>query len=263
VLTGLRLLDSLHFKPGDRVAIGGGGGKTTIMYRLAAEAADEGRSTVVGGTTRFTPPRDRPLPPLVLVEAGADPTAALRDALDGHRAVTCTTGHGDKGRLLPIDETQAAAIAAMPEVDLLALEADGSRNRPFKAPADGEPVIPPGINVVLHVVGLDVIGRPLEESWVHRPERVAAILGLSPGSPLTPEHVARVLLDARGGRKGVPAGARWIPVLNKAEEERRPAGDRLAELLLAGGAERVLLARAAAQDPVVAVFEAGTATDAQ
>lgn len=253
--TETRLLDALGLRRGDRVAIVGGGGKTTLLYRLAAEAAAAGLSAVAGGTTRFTPPRDRPLPPLVVVEPAADPEPALRRALAVHRAVTCTTGHGDKGRLLPIGVAQADALAAMPEVDLLVLEADGSRNRPFKAPGDGEPVIPPAATVVLSVVGLDVIGRPLDESSVHRPERVAAIAGLPLGGTLEPEHVARVLLDALGGRKGVPDGARWIPVLNKAEDERRAQAEQLAALLVAGGAERVLLARAAAPQPVVVVVE--------
>src|SRR5438105_2398237 len=105
----------------ERIAIVGGGGKTTIMYRLAAEAAARGRRAVVGGTTRFTPPRHGDLPRLVIVQSEEDPSHAVARALEHDAVVTCTTGRGDKGRWLPVSAEQAAAIAALPAVDLLVL----------------------------------------------------------------------------------------------------------------------------------------------
>ncbi len=253
----MNLGEAFALGPRERVAIVGGGGKTTILFRLAAEAVAAGRAAVVAGTTRFTPPRAGAAPPLLIVGEGDDPRGAVAAALRNAPALTVTTGRGDKGRWLPLSPQQADALALLPALGLLALEADGSRNRPFKAPGDGEPVIPASTTLVLSVVGLDVIGQPLDGGWVHRPERVAALAGLSPGEPITPEAVARVLLHAEGGRKGVPAGARWLPVLNKAEPERRPAGERLAELLLAGGADAVVLVSAASADPVVGVARSG------
>ncbi len=253
----MNLSEAFALGPCERLAIGGGGGKTTILFRLAAEAVAAGHTAVVGGTTRFTPPRTGVVPPLLVIGVGDDPRGPVAAALRHAPALTLTTGKGDKGRWLPLSPEQADALASLPELGLLALEADGSRNRPFKAPGDGEPVIPASTTLVLSVVGLDVIGQPLDDGWVHRPERVAALAGLSPGEPITPEAVARVLLRAEGGRKGVPDGARWLPVLNKAEPERLPAGERLAELLLAGGADAVVLVSAAADDPVVGVVRSG------
>lgn len=253
----MNLSEAFALGPRERLAIVGGGGKTTILFRLAAEAVAAGRTAVVGGTTRFTPPRAGAAPPLLIVGEDDDPRAAVATALRDTPALTIATGKGDKGRWLPLSRAQGDALAALPELALLALEADGSRNRPFKAPGEGEPVIPASATLVLAVVGLDVIGQPLDEVWVHRPERVAALSGLAPGEPITPEAVARVLLHAEGGRKGVPAGARWLPVLNKAEPERRAAGELIAELLLAGGAEAVVLTLAAAAEPVLAVLRRG------
>ena len=250
----MSLTDAFGVRERECVAIVGGGGKTTIMYRLAAEAAARDRRAVVGGTTRFTPPRLGPTPPLVIIDEAADPTGTVTTALRDHRVVICATGRGDKGRWLPLSPAQADALAATPEIGLLALEADGSRNRPFKAPGEAEPVIPASATLVLVVVGLDVIGRPLNEAWVHRPERVADLAAVSSGEPVTAACVARVLLHAAGGRKGVPAGARWLPVLNKAEPERRAAGEEIARLLRQGGAEAVALTCAEAAEPVVALL---------
>src|SRR5262249_57619382 len=62
-------------------------------------------------------------------------------------------------------------------------EADGSRTRPFKAPADHEPVIPEETTLVIAVVGADVLGQPLDGEHVHRPARVSALRGGAPGAP--------------------------------------------------------------------------------
>ena len=253
----MNLSEAFALGPRERVAIVGGGGKTTILFRLAAEAAAAGRAAVVGGTTRFTPPRAGAAPPLLIVDEHGDPREAVAAALPNAAALTVATGKGDKGRWLPLSQAQADALAALPGLALLALEADGSRNRPFKAPGEGEPVIPDSATLVLAVVGLDVVDQPLAEGWVHRPERVASLSGLAPGEPISAEAIARVLLHPEGGRKSVPAGARWLPVLNKAEPERRAAGERIAELLIAGGAEAVVLASAAAAAPVVGVRRRG------
>ncbi len=148
---------------------------------------------------------------------------------------------------------QAAAIIGACLAGIIVLECDGSRNRPFKAPGDQEPAIPAAATVVLTMAGLDVVGRPLNDESVHRAGLVASISGLESGAAVTPQCVAQVLLDRAGGRKGLPSGARWVPVLNKAEPERVAAGREIARLLLAGGAELVLLTTLAADPPVVEI----------
>jgi probable selenium-dependent hydroxylase accessory protein YqeC len=246
----MRLHEALGLATRDCVAIVGGGGKTTIMFRLAAEVASGSGGVVVGGTTRFTPPRSGAMPPACILTESDNAGQVVARALESSPSVTCTTGRGDKGRWLPITEEQVASIAARPEVALTVLEADGSRNRPFKAPGDSEPVIPGCASVVLAVVGLDVVGEPLSEECVHRPELVSSLTGTPLGEPITVATVASVLLHALGGRKCLPPFSRWIPVLNKAEGDRLQNGRELARLLLQGGAERVVLATASAPDPV-------------
>ncbi|HZU77500.1 MAG TPA: selenium cofactor biosynthesis protein YqeC [Dehalococcoidia bacterium] len=248
------LIDALALRQFDCIAIVGGGGKTAIMYRLGSEAAARGWPAIVGGTTRFTSPRAGTMPQPVLVAADSSPGSMVEEALHAAQVVTVTAGRGDKGRWLPVSPAQIDALARA-QLGLIAIEADGSRNRPFKAPGDGEPVIPSRTTAVLSVVGLDAIGRPLVDEWVHRPKQVAALTGVGIGEPVTPELIAAVLLHAQGGRKCVPAGARWIPVLNKADTpERLAAGRDLAALLLRGGADRVVLAAAAQEPPVVEVL---------
>jgi probable selenium-dependent hydroxylase accessory protein YqeC len=215
------LREALAVRAGAVVAITGGGGKTTALYRLGAELADGGVPVLLTGTTRFTPPEGDAAPNLTLVESADALVHALRHA----RAwpVTAAAGWGSKGRLLPLDPAWLDRLHAEQPALAIIVEADGSAMRPFKAPGEHEPVIPPCSSLVVNVVGLDAIGRPLDETHVHRPERVAVLTGVAIGAPVTEAAVVTVMTHAAGGRKGVPPAARWAALLNKADTPQRRA----------------------------------------
>lgn len=219
------------------VAIVGGGGKTALLYRLGREAAAAGRHAVLAGTTRFTPGPPALMPPLVTAGDAALPDA-LAIALREHRVVVASTGAQPQGRLGALAPETADAVARLPGLGLLALEADGSKLRPFKAPADHEPVIPDSATHVVAVVGLDALDAPLDEAHVHRPERVRAIAGEG-ATVCDAALIARVLASPLGGRKGV-GGRRFCVIVNKADL----APDRalaLAEAIRTAGVPRVIV----------------------
>lgn len=245
---------ALALRSHEIVAIVGGGGKTTILYRLASETAASGGRSIVTGTTRFTPPERGPRPPLVFAETEAELVDRLRAALAQTPVVVAGTGWGNKGRIMPVEPGWLTALAALPGVAAVVAESDGSAGRPFKAPAEHEPVVAPSTTLLLSVTGIDVLGRPLLPETVHRPEIVAALTGAALGDPVDEALIARVLLSEAGGRKGLPPGARWIPVINKVESaEEQQAARRIAERLIAGGAAHAIIARAGREPPVVDV----------
>lgn len=229
------------------VAVVGGGGKTALVYRLAREAAAMGRRAVVTGTTRFTRVLGpHAMPPLLQVTA-SDAVRRLEahwSTEEGGAAVVLASDEPQtKGRLGPLVPEIIDVIA--PLVGLVAIEADGSKMRPFKAPGEHEPVIPASATHVVAVVGLDVLDKPIDDEHVHRPERVRAILEASGGAVRGADHctaevIASVLASTEGGRRNADERP-FTVVVNKAELDVDGAG-RLASALIDAGVPRVVLA---------------------
>ena len=251
----MNLAAALGVTGDDIVALVGGGGKTTAMFRLARDMVDGGGNAITTTTTRIFAAQIA-LAPAHVPAAGAT-RERVRAALARHQHVLVigdTDPASGKADGVSLDLFRRLR-AWCPGVCLLN-EADGSRMRPFKAPAAHEPVIPPETTLVLPVVGADVLGKPLDGDHVHRPELVSALSCVPLGTPITPAIVARVLAHPEGGRKGVPAGARVVVLINKVESlpDRAPAREAAERLLAEPAIQAVLLTTLRAAEPVLEIF---------
>lgn len=249
------LADALGLKPGEVVALVGGGGKSTAMFRLAREVTEARGCAITTTTTHIFGAQTALAPARVFAaEATRERVAA---ALAAHRHVL-VVGPTDAAtnRAGGVSLELFSALCAWFPDACIVNEADGSRTRPFKAPAGHEPVIPPETALVIPMVGADVFGKPLDADHVHRPELVAALSGAPLGTPVTPEIVARVLAHPEGGRKGVPAGARVVVLINKVEilTDLAPARETAERLLREPAIHSVLLASVREDKPVLEVY---------
>lgn len=238
----MKLSRALGLTPGDVLALTGGGGKTATMFRLAAEmsTASPDRWRVLTTTcTRIFAVQIKRSPAHVTFDPAqqtvADILPALERAIDRcGQVLLIGQAEPKSGKAFGVPPEAIDELAATGRFDLIINEADGSRMRPFKAPAAHEPVIPACTTMVTPVVGVDVLGKPLNDETVHRAELVSRLSGTALDGPVTADTVARLFCHPRGGLKEVPAAARVIPLLNKAETTGDLlAGRDLAEELLA------------------------------
>ena len=250
----VKLAEALGLTGDDIVAVVGGGGKSTAMFRLARDMVEQGGCAITTTTTRIFGAQIA-LAPAHVLAADATRERVLADlAACGHVLVIgATDAKSGKAEGVSLDLFRRLRTW-YPGVCLLN-EADGSRMRPFKAPADYEPLIPEDTTLVVPVVGADVFGKTLDADHVHRPELVSALSGAPPGTPITPAIVARVLAHPQGGRKGVPAGARIVVLINKVESlpDRAPARETAERLLRDPAIHSVVLATLREEAPVLEV----------
>jgi len=218
------------------VAIVGGGGKSSLMFALANDLSNS--RVVTSTTTRIFAAQMSIAPATCFYDETGDEDvffAAVSDALDVHGQCLVVGGVGagsnvEKAFGVPPD--LPARLLARADVDIVLVEADGSRMRPIKAPADHEPVIPPETTLVVPVVGIDAINGRLH-TIAHRPEKMMA-LGISDNPDgLQAADIARLLAHPNGGLQGVPDGARIVPFLNKVETaDQRAIAHEIAQLAL-------------------------------
>lgn len=204
------------FDPLGVVSIVGAGGKKSTLYALASAL----EFAIVTATVRIPFFDDR----VERLEVTARPGRIVRTNQRWPLGVV-PGRDGDRERYLGFDLETIDALASESDVPVL-IKADGARTRWLKAPNDSEPRIPSETDLVIPVASVRAVGEPLGVERVHRPERVAAITGRSIGEPVRSEDLVAVLTHERGGLKGVPEGARVVPLLNMVDDDALAATAR-------------------------------------
>jgi molybdenum cofactor cytidylyltransferase len=251
---------ALRIQPKEIVAFVGGGGKTSAMFRLADELVAQGQHVVTTTTTRIFAAQIALAPQHIIHRQGQSThqlITSLTRQLTSHPHIL-VIGEPDYeiGKAFGVGPDLVQAMASIPEVDVILNEADGSRMRPFKAPADHEPVVPGCTTLLVPVIGVETLGRPLTDRYVHRAARVAELAGVRVGAEVTSEIVAAVLTHPQGGLKGLPPGARAVPLINKVESPQRLAAarDLAGQLMAHPRVDAVVIGAVQGEDPVTEVY---------
>lgn len=204
------------------ICLVGGGGKTTVMYELAAAWAACGCKVLALTSTHILQPADGRF---------ADDVPAVQNLWQQGRYAVIGTPELSTGKLTapPQDLYEALHLQA----DVILCEADGSKHHPCKAPAAHEPVLLPDCDMVLAVAGMDALGRPLAQAC-QRPQLAAALLGCSLDSVIDAQMLVVLLLSEQGTRKSVGVRAYYI-VLNKCDLLKAAQQEEMLRLLVGAG----------------------------
>jgi probable selenium-dependent hydroxylase accessory protein YqeC len=252
------LTDALSLGSREIIALVGGGGKTTLMFALAQELNGKGLKVITTATTKiFEPAREQ----ACMLVVQDDPEQAIRMVREGlqqgsHVAFAAQRFPG--GKIGGTDPAFVERMARELPVNDIIIEADGANKLPIKAPADHEPVVPAATTLLVPIIGIEALGKPLNEETAFRPERIAELTGVKPGALITPHLIAKVMAHPQGLIKGAPGGARIISVINKVETTEGLTGARrVAREVLGNGGHRigrVVLSRLFLRHPIVDII---------
>jgi molybdenum cofactor cytidylyltransferase len=195
-----------------KIALVGGGGKTTLMFQLAG---DFGSKVICTTSTHMAQDQLGAADKHFIINGLDD----LPDSVDQFQeSILLFTGPevetnrvGNPGPNVLIRLAELADSWDCPMI----IEADGARKLPIKAPAAHEPAIPDFVNTVITMIGLSGLGKPLNEDWVHRPDLYSKLVSLPIGDTLESHHLVKGLISPQGGMKNIPEGARRICLINQ------------------------------------------------
>lgn len=245
------LIRKMHLDDSRIITLTGAGGKTTLLYALSGYLSRT-QNTLLTTTTHIVEPRDLPNAVLVTREdaaalraaflssrlaalgipvsglsgaAGPLETTAAADAADRPASTTAASLAAADG---PVLKWRAPSLSFLDEIrDIparIVCEGDGSRRLPVKIPRQGEPVLYPGTDTVIGVIGLSCLGQPASKCLFGRsaPEDHAHTTGSvfsadmadnlqdylggalrASGGRITPDILAQIALSGQGLRKGV------------------------------------------------------------
>lgn len=226
----MNLVRALRISPGEAVALVGSGGKTTAIFQIARQLPPP---VIVSVTTHLGILQARFADQHVTVHSADDLIALQKSITPSVILVTSAQTQEDRFTGLPPDIMEALFNITKERSIPLLIEADGARQKPLKAPAEHEPVIPQFVSLVVLVAGLSGMGKPLAPEWVHRPERFAEVSGIRLGDIISSHALERVLSSPIGGLKGIPPDCRRVVLLNQADlPETQAQAQRMAGHLL-------------------------------
>ncbi len=210
------LASALNLKSHDVVSFVGGGGKTTSILRLGWEFTSAEKRAIITTTTRMGADQDAGHQLVVIgsrtTHLSPEMISQIQTGLSRNQVVV-VVGEAQAHKTLGVHPDVVSDLAPM--ADGVFVEADGARSRPFKAPAPYEPVWPSVTTVAIAVIGIDAVGARLDASFVHRPEYIAAITGLTLGGRVTVEAIVSCVLHADGLFARVPPQAQQLVLINK------------------------------------------------
>lgn len=140
----------------------GAGGKTTTIEKLSKELSSLNKKVLVTtSTAMFNPNMD--IYENIFIGSFPEDYVPKDSSITFYADATI----GKKVKCLDLNNIEK--IIKKDLFDYILIEADGSREKPIKAPNETEPVITNYTTKTVGVIGLDSLGKPIKEIC-HRPE---------------------------------------------------------------------------------------------
>lgn len=216
---------NLDIEKGGILSFIGAGGKTTTIFQLSKELKERDRRVLITTTTKIVNPISedydyfflKNIPPLFKPKKST------------------ITIYGQKiknKKMIGLSINILDRLIKQENFDFILIEADGANGYPIKAPADYEPIVTGLTSRTIGIIGLDCIGKPIQET-VHRYEIFTRIVEKRSVDAVDEEAITKLIINNKGLFK--EAKGRKVLFLNKANENNIETGKNIKNTLLYKG----------------------------
>ncbi len=238
------------------IAFVGGGGKSTTIYKLALELAENQKRVLVTTTTMIFHPEVKNRPYNIFFTGSVDSFLKNISPEKGTITVAGAEIISEGKKIKGFTLAEIKQIQVFGNFDIILVEADGSKGKPIKAPAKYEPVIPINTDIVAGIVGMDCIGTIINNQNVHRPELLTKITNSFFGDIIETQLVKNLIESPAGIFQGTSPKSRKIVIFNKSDTtDRILKAKEIAGIISESlNIERILITSMTGNDPVMAVI---------
>lgn len=200
------------------IALIGGGGKTTLLHKLASELSKTYPNVLQTSLTKTAFYKTDA--PVILNNSSFEKINFLKNKNNPLFVI------GEKlsdDKLKGISETDLDIIRKYFNVTIF--ECDGARNKPLKAHTHHDPIVPKFTTNVIIIVGAEVINTKISDGLVHRPELFCDLWNVSSDTNLDIDFIVKVVSSKKGYLTKISHDVNITYFVNKADENRNSAMD--------------------------------------
>ncbi len=254
------LREGLMLEDGGVVSLVGGGGKTSLMFKLARELSAAGDAVLTTTTTKIFEPAADQTGSLILSGSVSKALTRAEKLLNRYSHITAVAGRlPESNKLIGFESSIVGELWDSDLFQWIIVEADGAAGRPLKAPAAHEPVIPDCTQRLIGMVGLNAVGQPLNERLVFRPELFGRLTGIPKGSTVTEAAIADMFTFENGLFRGFDHQVTRIAFLNQADVKGNFAAGRSVARILTKRKNvdliRVVIGQVLCDPPVLETYD--------
>jgi len=259
---------ALDLKEKAFISLVGAGGKSTLFSLLAQELSKQEKKIILTTTTHMFAWQLKPFTKKgVLIENGDEKIMETiikkyfsqeknRELILVHHRAKDELGE----KVVGPSSDYLRQWWSLELADYFLVEADGARGRPLKAPATHEPVICESTTDLIGVVGIDVLGLPLNEENVFRPNLFCKLTDMKMREKISLDAMAALILHPMGLFKSAPLHSKCHLFINKVDNEvRKESAEKLTAHVLrcnTGRIDDIIIGSASGiSNPVIEVIK--------
>lgn len=252
----MKLFKALNLKNKELVCFVGAGGKSSLMGLLARECVKAGAKVLVTTTTQMYYHQLKKCSPLVVLQQADNLLPMLNKHAESNKILAAASTLLDNQKVIGLNKELLDHIHSSGMFDYILVEADGARGKSIKVPSEHEPVLPSLTTTVLPVIGLDVLGCPLDGGHVHRSHLFSQAVGQREGEPVTEKTIIKMFLYYERVVRKTNPNVNWVPILNKLDYlADKNEATRIAIQMISLSTQQVLLTSTSSSQPVLEVVK--------